>query len=140
MSTARDAAITMFGGTPPRTVPSVRGGVQRLQAFTPPPPDTRPRPHLPPLGFTNPDTTSGGSNGGSGPQDDFSTLADAYSHALSMQPVSTQDATPTVIMDPNAGSGNGMNVKGIVIILAVAGLAWFVWKKWGKGAVAEAAS
>lgn len=72
-------------------------------------------------------------------RDDFETLADAFSRVLSV-PTGTQDATPTVIMDPNSGSGNGMNIKGILILLGVAALAWFAWKKWGKKAVDSAAA
>jgi hypothetical protein len=125
------------GGTPGIEVrPRLPFGTTPILGTTPP--YTRPRTPL----------TTGSYPPGEKPTDtkkeetkrsDFETLADAFSRVLSV-PTGTQDATPTVIMDPNSGTGSGMNIKGILILGALALAGWFVWKKWGQKAVSEAAS
>src|SRR5258706_126797 len=91
-----------------------------------------------------PDTATTTPTGGTGSDSDsggaFGRLADAFIAALGPQVSKKEDTTPYVVVDPNQGaqaSGASVNFKTILIVAGLGVAGWWLWKKYGKAAVAN---
>lgn len=98
-------------------------------------PATQPETQSPPPGTS--DEGDANEPGGA-----FGRLADAFVAALGGQASAPEDTSPYVVVDPNQGasSGSTMNMKTLLILAGVGVAGWWLWKKYGKAAVANAAS